>query len=628
MFNFKEILSLLMETNIREKNDNNIYKLEKIIRKELRNKYFCSYDYFIIENILSNKRTHLVESFKDYLLIDYTEEFLKKYYKRNEVSEIIYNLYIYYKKYLYFFCKPTFRKIIYNYIIYKGEEKKANLYYDNFFKNKKKERIFNGMNSNAILDLSKSNSLKKDNIENIIFDESIKRKIESNKSKGEIEASFKLSESSIKFNKSNENENNDSNIYYNYNYNDNSIINIVTEINKPNKHKQIIYNKSKEIMIKDNNKKNKIYDKVSNAEFFEPKKDKLIINNIKNRNNHKLPQKYKNNSKFALKFINIEQKLILPSYNDSNNNKINLKKNKKESKSKDDKHINKHHNKFIIDRNRNRNIFRKNNRSCENKIIINKISIINDINKSSNENADTTHNTHNTLKTHTPEKLKNKTLKNNKKEIEVRKNKYNKYINNSTNKKIKNEIYFDIFIPNEVDIINKKINYKNTICYSSKKVKRNINILNNNSNTNDSNNKNHKEIIDEIPKNRKSFPKNNLYNKYNTKQKLSKININDYIIRAETLSISKSKKNEIDKSNNNSLSLKENNKFKHVSKIINSNKIQSEKKVNKSFQKNDDSNLKNLNENDNFYKKYNINKINFQKYINKKKEEKLNHNNI
>ena len=233
MFNFKEILSFLMETNIREKNDNNIFKLEKIIRKELRNKYYGSYDCFIIENILNNKRTHLVELFKDYLLIDYAEEFLKKYYKRNEISEIIYNLYIYYKKYLYFFCKPTFRNIIYNYIIYKGEEKKANLYYDNFFKNKNKERKFNDMNNNAIFDLSKSNSSHRDNIENIIFDESIKRKIESNKSKGEIDASFKLSESSIKLN--------NSNIYYNYN--DNSIINIVSEIKKPNKHKQIIYNK-------------------------------------------------------------------------------------------------------------------------------------------------------------------------------------------------------------------------------------------------------------------------------------------------------------------------------------------------------------------------------------------------
>ena len=121
----------------------------------------------------------------------------------------------------------------------------------------------------------------------------------------------------------------------------------------------------------------------------------MIINNIKNRNNHKIPHKYQNDSKFALKFINIEQKLILPSYNDSNNNKIKVKKNKKEFKSNDDKLINKNHNKFIIDRNRNRNIFRRNNRSCENKIIINKISIINDINKSNNENADTTHNTHN-----------------------------------------------------------------------------------------------------------------------------------------------------------------------------------------------------------------------------------------
>ena len=129
MFNFKEILISLMESRI--KDDTDIYNLEKIIRNDLKNKYntlnsnyICSYNYFIIENILNNKRSHLVELFKDYLLIDYTSEFLKKYFEFDEISEMIYNLYIYYEKYLYFFCKPTFRNILYSYIIYKGEEKK------------------------------------------------------------------------------------------------------------------------------------------------------------------------------------------------------------------------------------------------------------------------------------------------------------------------------------------------------------------------------------------------------------------------------------------------------------------------------------------------------------------------
>ena len=239
MFNFKHIIISLIESNNRIKGEKNIIRLEKIIREELKDKYnnifnnnnyICSYNYLMLENIIRNKRSHLVEIFKDYLLLDYCEEFLKKYYFLNEIPEMIYNLYLYYKKYLFYFCKPTFRNLIYNYIIFKGEEKKANIYYDNFYSKKKKDKNNNNSNyNNAELNItkSKSNSLENNNFDNknnnIIFDDIIRRKIENNNSK--INLSFKLSESRISI----KNESKIDSNKYNY---ENSLLYLIDGINR------------------------------------------------------------------------------------------------------------------------------------------------------------------------------------------------------------------------------------------------------------------------------------------------------------------------------------------------------------------------------------------------------------
>ena len=110
----------------------------------------------ITDNILTNRTTHLVELFKDYLLyvfslynlisfllnlnhlIDYKEEFLKKHYKTKEISEIINNLYIFYKKYLYFFVSLHLEE---SYIIIWSlkEKKEKPIYIMIIFKNKKKK---------------------------------------------------------------------------------------------------------------------------------------------------------------------------------------------------------------------------------------------------------------------------------------------------------------------------------------------------------------------------------------------------------------------------------------------------------------------------------------------------------
>lgn len=130
MFNFKHVILSIMESNERIKNEKNINRLEKIINMNLKYKYntsnpnfLCSLDIFNTENLIYNKRSHLVELFKDYMLWNYIDEFLRRFYKTKESEERISTLYLYYKQYLSFFCKPIFTNFKYNDILLNGEEK-------------------------------------------------------------------------------------------------------------------------------------------------------------------------------------------------------------------------------------------------------------------------------------------------------------------------------------------------------------------------------------------------------------------------------------------------------------------------------------------------------------------------
>ena len=59
----------------------------------------------LINNLINCKASHFLAIFKDYLITDYIEEFLRRIYFLNESIERIPKLYNYYKNYLIFFCK-------------------------------------------------------------------------------------------------------------------------------------------------------------------------------------------------------------------------------------------------------------------------------------------------------------------------------------------------------------------------------------------------------------------------------------------------------------------------------------------------------------------------------------------
>ena len=77
------------------------------------NKY--KYFYQLIQNLIYNRQTHLVSQFKDKMILDYIDEFLKRFYKKKESFGIIPQYSKFYANYQNYFCIPTFRiKCFYN----------------------------------------------------------------------------------------------------------------------------------------------------------------------------------------------------------------------------------------------------------------------------------------------------------------------------------------------------------------------------------------------------------------------------------------------------------------------------------------------------------------------------------
>jgi hypothetical protein len=138
------------------------------MNKTLFKKYHSSktdYEVGLIENLIYNKNCHIVSTFKEFMILDYTDEFLRRWYTRVESKERIPKFANYYKNYLKFFCNPIFRSLKVNGIVQLYGDNKAELYYNrNYAKKKKNDK--------------KSESLQDDL--KVIFHTTIKDNIEKN----------------------------------------------------------------------------------------------------------------------------------------------------------------------------------------------------------------------------------------------------------------------------------------------------------------------------------------------------------------------------------------------------------------------------------------------------------------
>jgi hypothetical protein len=163
-------ISLLASKKIKDKEKvpNINKKLHTALNKTLYNKYLSrksDYDSNVVDNLIYNKNCHIVSIFKEYMILDYTDEFLRRWYTRLESKERIPKFANYYKNYLKFFCNPIFRSLKVNGIVQLYGDNKAELYYNcNYAKKKKTDK--------------KSDSLQDDL--KVIFHTTIKDNIEKN----------------------------------------------------------------------------------------------------------------------------------------------------------------------------------------------------------------------------------------------------------------------------------------------------------------------------------------------------------------------------------------------------------------------------------------------------------------
>ena len=143
-------------------------KLKSKVYSRLLNKHDSdntAYTNKIIDNLIFNKNTHMAVEFRDCMILDFTDEFLKRYYKVNESKERVPKIANYYKNYLTFFCNPVFRDFRTNGIIQIYSDNKAELYYNKTYSNKPKKEGKKTGNSFLF------NSIVRDDINNHVLTE-------------------------------------------------------------------------------------------------------------------------------------------------------------------------------------------------------------------------------------------------------------------------------------------------------------------------------------------------------------------------------------------------------------------------------------------------------------------------
>ena len=287
-------------TKVAKKTKNHI--CFKIIRKNIQ-KYNSTPKYkntLIISNLINCRSSHFLAIFKDYLITDYVEEFLRRIYSLNESIERIPKLYNYYKNYLQFFCKPTFIDTYSNIIIKNfGDCHAENFYKNNIEKKNHNNGGLDDKNNNSFSNEMKSNN-KNGELIKTIFTKSIKNSIDNinNNEKSSINKNEKEKGNKI-INALTDSNNQESTIKYDKNFGnliseENSLLIMINEM-KDNQKKKIKENRMNMKKSLSKNRNHSIYSY----------KSLLIVNNNINNNIKKTFNNY-NKGKMTT-YSNIKQ---------------------------------------------------------------------------------------------------------------------------------------------------------------------------------------------------------------------------------------------------------------------------------------------------------------------------------
>ena len=159
---------LISSNNTNKKDKNSLYLLQyqKYFMKKMVIKYNVlpnEYNLMKLENFIEAKYCHSLARFKELLIFNYDEEFLKRFYSRKEALKKIPLFSEFYKSYLKFFCFPTLAELKLNELIEDMVENKAKAFYNENYtseKEKSDKKINVVIFTNKIRkDISRRNSL-------------------------------------------------------------------------------------------------------------------------------------------------------------------------------------------------------------------------------------------------------------------------------------------------------------------------------------------------------------------------------------------------------------------------------------------------------------------------------------
>jgi len=495
----------------------------------------------IINDIIETKTNHFLAIFKDYLIKDYVDEFLKRYFTVSESTELLPKFYIYYQNYLKFFCRGLFTDFKANKIIQEYGECQAELYYNkNYGGKEKKSKKNRDENNDNINDGDNNSNASSSNINKlrILFTDTVKNsinRIENSKLWQNYIYKYNTNEISNIFYKS-KNEtmtlNDDTKIYNEDNLmtNENSLINLIdVMIHKKREKKKTIKNKNKKNNNNNNNNYN-INDK-NIVNIYKNLLDQSPIRSARNLNYNNKNGLYNKTSKkvASIKIFNKNIPMIFKNKKQINNisndikdknikTPISEKPNKILSKNNFHSRNSKFNNSgnFFMKSNLTQKIYRNTSKSISSRIGLG--NIITSKNNNNNKNKFASFNTN--LNQNSKKKLKfngiyfkntNDNFLSTSSSRNLKKNFICSYQSNKNNQKLNNRIrhYQYITYKNKNQLKQKNSKHKQSCSLSNSNsifnnfhinINNNIMLLNNNNNTHYNSNKNNLKSNSKIKK--------------------------------------------------------------------------------------------------------------------------------
>ena len=129
---------------------------------------------FYTNQLVYDKSSHFNIYYKEYLFMNDSEEYLKRFYKRQETKTRIPKLSDYYKNYHLFFCRPNFKDLVMSDLMENYGDDKAEIFYKKNFDSTNGDKDSENHNSDSMSSLDNITDNK------IIFTKKTKRIIDKN----------------------------------------------------------------------------------------------------------------------------------------------------------------------------------------------------------------------------------------------------------------------------------------------------------------------------------------------------------------------------------------------------------------------------------------------------------------